>query len=310
MPTCVTPAALSQSRSASSSRLTVRNVRTSLRARAPAAPISRQATTVSWCTSSPQHRSMIACILASLPQKAIVTPQVGSRHCHTCSPFPGATKNSTSMQRGPDCLSGSEATQNVSASTRSPIENSDKPARAAIIFNHNGARPAQLGCLAPPEKVAFYAGQLAPLLAQAPAGSWLLLHHPVWAMWQGTLPPLFAGLSTHQTLQAAIRGLVPPSLDLVLSGHVHDFLSYDFGPKRPVQLIVGTGGDKLQDLGSAPITGTELDGVTVRDGIALARYGYLVLDRNPVGGWDGVLYAPDDTVLARCRLSGRSVNCR
>jgi hypothetical protein len=32
MPTCVTPAAVSQSRSASSSRLTVRNVRTSLRA--------------------------------------------------------------------------------------------------------------------------------------------------------------------------------------------------------------------------------------------------------------------------------------
>ena len=163
---------------------------------------------------------------------------------------------------------------------------------------------------APPEKVAFYAGQLAPLLAQVPAGSWLLLHHPVWAMWQGPLPPLFAGLSTNQTLQAAMRGLVPASLDLVLSGHVHDFLSYDFGPQRPAQLIIGTGGDKLQGLGSAPIAGTDLDGMTVRDGIALGQYGYLVLDRNPAGGWDGVLYAPDDTVLARCRLSGRSVNCR
>src|SRR3954463_6196225 len=153
MPTCVTLAAVSQSRNASSSRLTVRNVCTSLRARAPAAPISRQATTVSWCTSSPQHRSIIACIRASLPQKATVTPQVSSRHCHTCSPFPGATKNSTSMQRGPDCLSGSNATQNASASTRSPIGDSDKPARAATIFNHNGARPAQPGCLASPEGI-------------------------------------------------------------------------------------------------------------------------------------------------------------
>src|SRR3954451_19362703 len=90
---------------------------------------------------------MIACICASLPQKATVTPQVGSRHCHTCSPFPGATKNSTSMQRGPDCLSGSKATQNASASTRSPIQGSDKPTRAATIFNHNGAPPAQLSCL-------------------------------------------------------------------------------------------------------------------------------------------------------------------
>src|SRR5439155_810364 len=59
----------------------------------------------------------------------------------------GATKNSTSMQRGPDCLSGSNATQNVPASTRSPIPGSDKPAYAATIFNHHGARPAQLGCL-------------------------------------------------------------------------------------------------------------------------------------------------------------------
>ena len=103
---------------------------------------------------------------------------------------------------------------------------------------------------------------------------------------------------------------MPPSLDLVLSGHVHDFISYDFGPERPAQLIVGTGGDKLQDLGHAPIVGTELDGMTVRDGIALARFGYLVLDRNPAGGWDGVLYAPDDLVLARCRIAGRSLDCR
>ena len=76
-------------------------------------------------------------------------------------------------------------------------------------------------------------------------GSWLLLHHPVWAL--GPPGPL-AGFSTNQTMQAAIRGLVPPSLDLVLSGHVHAFISYDFGAERPAQLIVGTGGDKLQNL--------------------------------------------------------------
>ena len=44
-----------------------------------------------------------------------------SRHCHTCSPFPGATKNGTSMRRGPDCLSGSQTTAEISASTRSPV---------------------------------------------------------------------------------------------------------------------------------------------------------------------------------------------
>jgi hypothetical protein len=160
--------------------------------------------------------------------------------------------------------------------------------------------------LAPPEKVAFYAGQFAALLAQAPAGSWLLLYHPVWALVPGPL----IGFSTNQTLQAAISGLIPPSLELVVSGHVHDFLSYDFGPERPAQLIVGTGGDKLQDLGDGQIAGAELDGMTVRDGIGLQRFGYLVLDRNPAGGWDGVLYTPEDAVLARCRIAGRGLDCR
>ena len=161
--------------------------------------------------------------------------------------------------------------------------------------------------LAPPATVALYAGQLAPLLAHAPAGSWLLLHHPVWAL--GPPGPL-AGLSTNQTMQAAIRGLVPPSLDLVLSGHVHAFISYDFGAERPAQLIVGTGGDNLQIRVQTEIAGAELDGMTVHDGIALARFGYLVLDRDPQGGWAGVLYTPDDTILARCKIAGRSLDCR
>jgi hypothetical protein len=43
--------------------------------------------------------------------------------------------------------------------------------------------------------------------------------------------------------QVAIRDLVPAGLDMVLSGHVHDFTSYDFGPSRPAQLIVAEGCD-------------------------------------------------------------------
>src|SRR5208283_1945236 len=64
---------------------------------------------------------MMTSILASIQVKATVTPQVKSRHCYACSPFPGATKNGTSMQRGPDCHSGSQATAVLSASARSPV---------------------------------------------------------------------------------------------------------------------------------------------------------------------------------------------
>jgi hypothetical protein len=159
--------------------------------------------------------------------------------------------------------------------------------------------------LAPPDKVAAYAAQLAPALAKTPPRAWLLTHRPVWAMAQGEL----TGLTSNQTVQAALRGLVPANLDLVLSGHLHDFLSYEFGPERPPQLVVGTGGDALLPLAKAPIVGAEIDGMPVRRGFADARFSYFVMERSD-NGWDGTLYAVDDTVLARCRLAGREIDCR
>jgi calcineurin-like phosphoesterase family protein len=159
--------------------------------------------------------------------------------------------------------------------------------------------------LAPPDKVAAYADQLARLLANSPPHAWLLTHKPVWAMAQAEL----SGLTTNQTEQAAIRGQVPAALDLVLAGHLHDFISYEFGPQRPAQLIVGTGGDTLLALGRAPIVGAEIDGMTVRQGFASERFGYFIMERD-AAGWDGTLYAPDGAVIARCRLAERTIGCR
>jgi hypothetical protein len=159
--------------------------------------------------------------------------------------------------------------------------------------------------LAPPDKVAAYSAQLVPVLAKAPPHSWLLTHRPVWAMAQADL----MGLTGNQTVQGAIRGQVPGNLDLVLSGHLHDFISYEFGPERPAQLIVGTGGDTLLRLTTAKIVGAEIDGMPVRRGFADERFGYFVMERVE-SGWDGTLYGVDEAVLARCQLAGRSLECR
>jgi hypothetical protein len=159
--------------------------------------------------------------------------------------------------------------------------------------------------LAPPAKVKAYAAQFAALLADVPPHSWLLTHRPVWAQAQGSL----GGLTANQTMHQAIRGHVPDNLDMVVSGHLHDFLSYTFGPQRPAQLVVGTGGDTLLPLGNAPIVGAEIDGMKVQKGIAAARFGYFIMDRN-AAGWDGVLYAPDEAVLGRCTLAGRDITCQ
>ena len=170
-----------------------------------------------------------------------------------------------------------------------------------LVFDGAGADDF----LAPPDKVAAYAAEFASILTDAPAHSWLITHRPVWAMAQGDL----VGFTANQTLQQAIRGRVPPGLDLVLSGHLHDFISYEFGPERPAQLIAGTGGDTLLPLGRAAIVGAEIDGMKVRKGFASQRFGYFIMERSEAG-WDGTLYAPDDSVIARCRLAGRDLDCR
>jgi hypothetical protein len=158
---------------------------------------------------------------------------------------------------------------------------------------------------AEPETIAAYAAQFASVLKNAPPHTWLLTHRPVWAMSQGYLE----GQVINQTEQAAIRGQVPAGLDLVLSGHIHDFIAYDFGGKRPAQLIVGVAGDSMYDLAVHPPEGTQIDRMTVARGMALERFGVFVMERNG-DGWTGTLFAADDTsVLAQCQIAGRSLDC-
>lgn len=156
-----------------------------------------------------------------------------------------------------------------------------------------------------PKKVAVYAAQFAQLLTNAPPHSWLLMHRPLWALAQGNK----TGQMLNQTLQAAIKGRVPAGLDMVVSGHLHDFTSYAFGPKRPAQLIVGTGGDTMLTLSNEKLVGAPIDGMKTSRGFALERFGFFLMERQK-DGWAGTLYAPDDkTVLAQCTIAGRDLDC-
>jgi hypothetical protein len=159
---------------------------------------------------------------------------------------------------------------------------------------------------AAPDKVAAFRAQLQPILQQAPPHSWLVMHRPLWARIEG---PAGTGFALNATMQAAIRGLVPPSLDLVLSGHIHDLMSFTFGPDRPAQLVAGTGGDTLTRFFGPTLPGTVIDGMPVLVAFALQRWGYLMLDRSK-SGWTGTAYSTEDRVLARCDIGGRVITCR
>jgi hypothetical protein len=172
-----------------------------------------------------------------------------------------------------------------------------------LLFDGANADDAK----AEPDRVASYREQLQTLLGEAGLHAWLLTHRPVWALAQ--FPGVKPGTTLNATEQAAIRDLVPGGLDMVLSGHVHDFTNYDFGASRPGQLVVGEGGDAKDAISQPVMQGIDIEGVKIRQALGISEYGYVVLHRVSQG-WTGTVYSTADQVLARCRLHGREITCR
>jgi hypothetical protein len=165
---------------------------------------------------------------------------------------------------------------------------------------------------APPDAVAAFASQLDVLKTHSPTEpAWILTHRPVW----GLVPVVNAGplgpleLPINATEQAAVRGRDLSRVQMVLSGHIHHFASFQFKGDRPAQLIVGTGGD----VGEPGDTPRFLDGDVDIDGMSahrfgFDRYGFLVLDRDGAG-WRGAFYDVHDRPIALCGLVGRQLAC-
>ena len=168
---------------------------------------------------------------------------------------------------------------------------------------------------APPARVAEFAAQLQalqPALASQPG--WIVVHRPIW----GLTPVVRVGalgavnVPLNATEQAAAKGRDLGAVRLILSGHVHDFSSLDFGAGRPAQLVVGTGGDVGPPADTAAITRDKvwLDGLAASR-LEFDRFGYVVLDRVGEGGdeWRGVFYDAQDRPVVSCALAGRRLSC-
>lgn len=175
---------------------------------------------------------------------------------------------------------------------------------------------------APPKATADFAHQLdvvGPMLASKPG--WLVTHRPIW----GLVPVVRVGplgavnVALNVTEQTAVRGRDLKAVPMILSGHIHHFASFDFGPSRPAQLIVGTGGDVGEPADSPKLeTGTQhVDGLDAA-WTGFDRFGYMVLDRqidpkatrpNPDDDWVGVFYDYKDRPVVHCRLHARALTC-
>ncbi len=172
---------------------------------------------------------------------------------------------------------------------------------------------------APTAAVAAFGAQLdalAPLLAKSPG--WIVTHRPVWGLAPvvrlGPIGPLDVAINA--TEQAAVRGRDLGAVQMVLSGHIHHFASFDFGPSHPAQWIVGTGGDlgELADTPRIQAHRVQIDGAAA-DWLSFDRFGYLVLDRQDRSepgappDWIGTFYDADDRPVVDCRLHERALRC-
>jgi hypothetical protein len=152
-----------------------------------------------------------------------------------------------------------------------------------------------------------YADEIASL-AQISTPVWLVHHRPTWAAISGPLGIARGGNLTLMEASSlnARKGsaLIPPSVELMLSGHIHTFEAINFNQPVPPQIVAGNGGDALY-VTPRNLRGTQFighSGVTVADGLSVGGFGFLLMTKAP-GGWIVDLYDPAGQPEGQCRLS-------
>lgn len=110
--------------------------------------------------------------------------------------------------------------------------------------------------------------------------------------------------------------LAPPGISLIVSGHTHYFQM--FAPTeggKPLQLIVGNGGDALESVQSFPDASKALDSTDATlFGVAgklwmRNTFGFAVLEKSG-SAWTATLHDVDGKPIARCGLERPGASCK
>jgi hypothetical protein len=145
--------------------------------------------------------------------------------------------------------------------------------------------------------------QFAEVVTRVPAEAWLVSHRPLNAMRR-----IRSGSVVENSVQErAFGSIMPAGVRMSVAGHIHFFQAVDFGGLRPPQLVVGTGGDNLDD---APLSvvGADINGRKVVNSVTYSGFAYMVWDRTG-NLWTGTLFGADGKAIDRCRLLDRSLTC-
>jgi hypothetical protein len=152
-----------------------------------------------------------------------------------------------------------------------------------------------------------YAAEIAGL-AQTPAPIWFIHHRPTWAAISGPLGIPVGGnltLIDAARINAAHGGpMIPPTVALQLSGHIHTFESINYKGGVPPQIVAGNGGDNL-DVTPTNLRGSQFlghSGVTVADGLSVGGFGFLLMTKAD-SGWTIDLYDSAGRKTRACRFT-------
>ena len=128
--------------------------------------------------------------------------------------------------------------------------------------------------------------------------------------WSRELSPSSRSVAPAEIVRlAAVAEPIPANIAMILSGHIHSFMSYEFAGARPSQLVVGESGDANDEITNPLTPGKMIAGLPIKRGFGLGDYGY-AMAHAVQGGWDVTVYSITDKALARCALRGRGIHCR
>lgn len=96
---------------------------------------------------------------------------------------------------------------------------------------------------------------------------------------------------------------------MALSGHIHLFQALEFDGDRPAQIVAGMSVAALDPQVTTPLTGLEIDGMSVAAGATLSQFGYVTLDRT-ADGWLTRLHDLEGDPILGCALRDRSLRCQ
>lgn len=134
--------------------------------------------------------------------------------------------------------------------------------------------------------------------------TWLITHRPIWGVTQ------YNGVDyiMNKTLQSSIRqttnSVLPNSIDLVLSGHMHKFQALAFSDGNSTsQIIIGNSGVKLEN--SLPTGDITPFYIETRElfGIGKNEFGFMNIHYDSNGSWNSRLIGLDANSSVHCDSS-------